>query len=105
MARSAALLVVPAGGRTDKEIERIDALTPLLMQSMEDIRLAERVARALRADGQTTLRDIEVVVQAGLVILSGRVHSYYLKQLAQETALTVPGAHQVRNDLEVGRPS
>ena len=34
----------------------------------------------------------------------GRVSSYYLKQLAQATALAVPGAHQIRNDLNVIPP-
>jgi len=36
--------------------------------------------------------------------LKGRVPSYYLKQVAQQTALSVPNVDQVRNDLEVSRP-
>ena len=70
-----------------------------------EVRLAERVERALRAAGYGPLRGIEVTAQARLVILCGRVPSYYLKQIAQTTALAVPGALQVRNDLDVGRPS
>jgi osmotically-inducible protein OsmY len=70
-----------------------------------EVRLAERVERALRATGYGPLRGIEVTVQARLVILGGRVPSYHLKQVAQTTALAVPGAHQVRNDLAVARPS
>ncbi len=69
--------------------------------NVEDLRLAERVKRTLRATGYGPLRGSEVTVHARLVILEGRVPSYYLKQVAQATALAVPGAHQVRNDLEV----
>jgi osmotically-inducible protein OsmY len=75
------------------------------MQTEETLCLVERVQRALRATGYAPLRGIEVVVHARLVILAGRVPSYYLKQVAQETALAVPGTHQVRNDLDVARPS
>jgi osmotically-inducible protein OsmY len=70
-----------------------------------EVKLAERVERALCATGYGPLRGIEVTVQARLVILGGRVPSYHLKQVAQTTALAVPGADRVRNDLDVGRPS
>jgi hypothetical protein len=79
-------------------------MVQLLPQSQEDLCLAERVERALRATGYGPLRGIAVTVQARLVILGGRVPSYYLKQVAQTTALAVPGACQVRNDLDVSRP-
>jgi osmotically-inducible protein OsmY len=73
----------------------------LLRQRQEDFCLAERVERALCATGYGPLRDIEVTAHARLVILGGRVPSYYLKQVAQATALAVPGARHVRNDLDV----
>ena len=76
----------------------------LLQQSQEDVCLAERVERALRATGYGPLRGIEVTVHARLIILDGRVPSYYLKQVAQTTALAVPGTRQLRNDLDVSRP-
>ena len=47
---------------------------------------------------------MEVTTHARLVILSGRVPTYYLKQVAQGTALNVPGARHLRNDLDVTRP-
>jgi hypothetical protein len=79
--------------------------TALLLQpSQEDLCLAECVERALRATGYGPLRGVEVTVHARLVILGGRVPSYYLKQVAQVTALAVPGARLIRNDLDVGRP-
>jgi osmotically-inducible protein OsmY len=68
---------------------------------LEDLSLVERVKRALRVNGYGPLRCIEVAVQSRLVILRGRVPSYYLKQIAQTVALAVLGTHQVRNDLNV----
>ena len=105
MAQSAALLILPARQRTGEETEAAPGMARLLRQSQEDLCLAERVERALRATGYGSLRGIKVTVRARDVILGGRVPSYYLKQLAQDTALAVPGAHQIRNDLEVSRSS
>ncbi len=70
----------------------------------DDLRLAERVGRALRATGYGPLRDVEVTARARLVVLRGRVPSYYMKQVAQTIALAVAGAQDVRNHLDVGRP-
>jgi osmotically-inducible protein OsmY len=105
MAQSAALLILPAPERTREEADPAQGTDLLRGQSQEDVCLAERVERALRATGYGPLRDIQVAVQPRLVILGGRVPSYHLKQVAQTTALTVLGAHQVRNDLDVTRPS
>lgn len=79
----------------------LDAPAQLLTQSMEDQHLTERVERALRARGYRALHAVRVSVRARVVFLRGRVGSYYLKQLAQETVLTVPGSHRIRNDLTV----
>lgn len=70
-------------------------------QSVEDLRLAESVERALHATGYAPLRSVEVVVRARRILLKGRVPSYYLKQIAQTATLAVPGIHQIHNDLEV----
>ena len=103
MTQSAAPLIQPARERTGEETEAAQGTT--LQQSQENLCLAEHVERALCATGYGPLRDIEVLVQAQLVILGGRVPSYYLKQVAQTTALAVAGARQVRNDLDVTRPN
>jgi osmotically-inducible protein OsmY len=101
MAQPSALLILPAEEQTDG----IQAMAQLLMQSREDLRLAERVNHALRTTGYVPLRDIAVTVQARLVMLEGQVPSYFLKQLAQASAMAVPGVQRVRNDLKVGRTS
>jgi len=89
------------------ELERdvLQATAPILSQNLEDLRLAERIERALCATGYESLRAIGVSVRARVVILRGRVPNYYMKQIAQETALVVPGTHQIDNGLEVVRPS
>jgi osmotically-inducible protein OsmY len=105
MTRSATLRIPAAQTRTDAEKGAFPTGERLLTQSLEDLHLAERAERALCATGYGPLCVIEVTVHARLVILKGRVPSYYLKQVAQTAALAVPGARQVRNDLDVGRPS
>jgi osmotically-inducible protein OsmY len=105
MTQSAALLTVPTCDPTAAQEGASQSTAQLLAQSLEDLRLAERIERALRATGYAPLRGIEVTVQGRMVLLSGRVPSYHLKQLAQATALALAGAQHVRNDLEVGRPS
>jgi osmotically-inducible protein OsmY len=72
-----------------------------LAPTQEDIHLAERVECALRRAGYGAFWNIDVTVHMPLVILRGRVPTYYLKQVAQATALSVPGVDQVGNDLEV----
>jgi len=101
MSQSATL---PMRKHPTEEKHAPEATAPLLTQSLEDQHLAERVERALRARGYWALRTVRVSVNARIVILRGRVCSYYLKQLAQETARAVPGAHQIRNDLDVVQP-
>jgi osmotically-inducible protein OsmY len=105
MARSASLPILPAREPTGGGMDAVQAAAPLLTQNLEDLRLAERIERALRATGYAPLRGVQVTVHAGLVVLRGRFPTYYLKQVAQTTVLAVPGAHQVRSDLEVSRPS
>jgi hypothetical protein len=57
----------------------VQVTTSLLTEERKNLRLAEDVARALRATGYSSLHDLEVIDRAGLVILGGRVPSNYLK--------------------------
>jgi osmotically-inducible protein OsmY len=105
MARSAAWLILPSPHHADQEKEAFQVTAQLLAQSLDDLRLAECVARALHATGHRPLYDVEVIVHERLVTLRGSVTSYYLKQVAQAAALAVPGAGRVRNELTVSRRS
>ena len=63
----------------------------------------EAEIRAALCRGHFPLRAVEVTVAAGRIVLSGRVASYYLKQVAQEMAGT--GGRPVRNGLVVDQPT
>ena len=105
MAQPAPSLILPTGEPKGEQMNADGAAATPLTQSVVDLDLATRVGCALRATGFAPLRGVEVTVHEQLVILSGQVPSYHLKQLAQATALAVPGAQEVRNDLEVDRPT
>jgi len=67
----------------------------------QPLELAAAIDRAFRATGHSALRDLSIQVVEGLVILQGRVPTYYLKQKAQSEALQVLGVSAVRNELDV----
>ena len=73
-------------------------------QREEEYFLTARVELALRATGHWVLRGVIVTTQARAVVLTGRVPSYYLKQVAQSAALAVAGTHLVRNEIAVVSP-
>jgi osmotically-inducible protein OsmY len=63
--------------------------------------LALTVHRALIATDSGRLRSVSVKVHHGRVYLYGRVHSFYAKQIAQHTAMSVAGVQRVLNELTV----
>lgn len=74
------------------------------LTSPADARVAEKIEQALRATGYLCLRDLEIFVAAGLVVLRGRVPSYYLKQVTQAAVRAVLGVREVRDELDVVTP-
>lgn len=67
----------------------------------DEVHVADRIDHALRATGYRSLCGVSISERNGSVTLSGRVPSYYLKQIAQSVAKGAPGVRDVRNDLEV----
>lgn len=65
-----------------------------------DVDLAERVRLSLHAH-RRGLRQITVGAKAGTVRLSGSVTSFFLRQMAVETASRVGGVLHVVDDLDV----
>jgi osmotically-inducible protein OsmY len=63
--------------------------------------LIQAVRSALRSTGHAPLRDLDVEICRGVVVLWGRVPTYYQKQLAQVTAQQVEGVRAIANGLEV----
>jgi osmotically-inducible protein OsmY len=102
VATTSALLFLPAAGKT---ADAVDETAALILEAQEDLRLAEQISQALWSTGCGPLRAVDVTVHGRFAVLAGRVPSYHLKQVGQETALAVPGVHHVQNDLDVVRPA
>ena len=81
--------------------DELEKTVRLTVEIIEDLRLADQILHALHATGYRALRNIKVSVVARIVRLVGQVPSFHLKQVAQATALAIPGADQIHNDLEV----
>jgi hypothetical protein len=69
--------------------------TPTLEQS--------RIAMALRHSPIPALRKLSVEESEVAVVIHGKVSSYYLKQLAQETLMPLLGNRELRNRVVVVR--
>lgn len=72
--------------------------------SRADARVAEKIEQALRATGYLSLRELEIFVAEGLVVLRGRVPSYYLRQVTNAAVRAVLGVREVRDELDVVTP-
>ncbi len=70
-------------------------------QSPQSTTLAHEVSQHFFGSGHLRLRSVKVAEDHGSVVLSGRVPSFYLKQLAQSIAVTVPGVGAIQNELTV----
>jgi osmotically-inducible protein OsmY len=70
----------------------------------DQTRIVDQVQNALKDTGNPSFRIIEVSLNDGAITLNGRVPNYYLKSVAQETALTVHGVWWIVNNLEVIAP-
>jgi hypothetical protein len=65
--------------------------------------LTDRASQALRRSPIPALRGLRVEEAPDGVTLTGRLSSYYLKQLAQETVMPVLGRHELHNEVVVAR--
>lgn len=63
--------------------------------------LAERILAELRQDGHGELGKVKVDCDGHWVELTGRVSSFYLKQLAQEAVRRVAPGRQIFNEVQV----
>lgn len=57
--------------------------------------------RRLRSSPYAALHALTCSFHEGVLVLHGRVASYYLKQLAQATVVRIAGVEEVSNRLEV----
>jgi osmotically-inducible protein OsmY len=71
------------------------------MQSIADKQLQDAVLHEIVWDPEITSTDISATAKAGVVTLTGFVHSYFEKVAAEKAAKRVYGTKAVANDVEV----
>lgn len=69
--------------------------------AVEDARKLRQIRESWAASGYRILQRVELDLDNGRLALRGSVPSFYLKQLAQHTALSVPGIQEIDNQLHV----
>jgi osmotically-inducible protein OsmY len=67
----------------------------------EPFPLLDAVRSALNKTAHGWLQRVVVLVEGSVVVLQGKVPSFYLKQMAQATVMAVPGVEVLRNELQV----
>ncbi len=65
-------------------------------------KFAEAAGECLRNSPYRALRGVRCECDEGVLLLRGRLPSFYHKQLAQEAVARLPGVSQVINEIEVG---
>ncbi|MDV6034522.1 MAG: BON domain-containing protein [Phycisphaera sp. RhM] len=91
---------VPGGGAAGGDGAAGDC-SPQPIESSSKCEKAAFYRELLAQSGSGELRQIEVNVEDGQIILRGRVSSFYQKQMAQESLLPVAIGMQICNQLEV----
>jgi len=73
-----------------------------LLDSSEEVeKLALMIERAIDRLTNRGVRDLKVEVSRHGILLRGRCHSYYAKQLAQHAAMSVRAGQRLVNCIEV----
>ena len=75
-------------------------MRPLFIDDVET-----RIQDRLASHGDPALRRLSWNFDGGVLVLNGRVPSFYLKQVAQEAVSHLDEVLQVVNRIEVARPS
>ena len=83
----------------------MDATLPIPLMISGNIifesRLAEAVKQALQTSDYVELRGLKSRVDGGRVYLSGRLPSYYLKQLTHHRVSAIDGVTSIIDDIDV----
>ncbi len=69
--------------------------------SSAEIALMAAIGQSLRETGYPALRNVEVQVSGGDVVLTGHVPTYHMKQLAQATVQQFLRVRGLTNNIEV----
>lgn len=63
--------------------------------------LEDRVRLSFEQLGYPQLHSVRCTAEGDQMLLTGELHSFYLKQVAQSVAVKIPGVRVVRNEIEV----
>lgn len=69
-----------------------------------DERILDEICMRLTAHTSIDARDIFVIVEDGVVRLTGSTHSWPSKCMAEDLVESVPGVRDVQNELRISRP-
>jgi osmotically-inducible protein OsmY len=87
----------------------VEIVSPTLLADMVEAPRSESVAQAAKArlcqNPYSPVQRVTCECRAGILILRGRVPTYYHKQIAQEAVSGLEGVEQVVNETEVVRPA
>jgi hypothetical protein len=74
----------------------------VLPETLEEAEeLAASIERAVQYETGRGVSDLAVEVNSRGILLKGRCHTYYTKQLAQHAAMSMPGGDRITNCIEV----
>lgn len=62
---------------------------------------ADAARRIFRESPYPSIRELQCSFRDGVLVIAGRVSSYYLKQLAQIAVLHLEGVRRIQNLVEV----
>ena len=82
-------------------MEALSAGTATECPDVASERIVAEIRRRLHSMGRYTLRSVECEYRDGIVVLHGRVASYYHKQLAQAVLLIDPLVETLVNLIDV----
>jgi len=74
------------------------------MKAQTTLEVEELAERRLRSDSHQDIKKISCRCSNGVLVLQGRVPTYYLKQVAQETVSRLNRAERIENQIEVIAP-
>ncbi|WP_417390805.1 BON domain-containing protein [Gimesia sp.] len=91
-------LIPGCGFESGSQVKSEPDCSAELVQSSE---LIESVVHALATRNCRSLREVTIALEGSCVSLHGTVRTYYAKQLAQQTVISVPGVTKIFNALVV----
>lgn len=69
--------------------------------SASSLSLEDRVRISFDQLGYSQLNAVQCRADGDSMLLTGKLKSFYLKQVAQSVAIKIPGVRSVRNEIEV----